>query len=788
MRSEKQLSPDETEALLPFALENWARETRHSDQQQVSSRRLADAIETNHNDTWFRNLIDGPSSERGNRLLLEAIGLNHSGDADHAWKAAVAAESAFRQRGNTAGMLRSSVEQIYALRRKSRARECLEKGSSVQSALRSVRYYWIEAQTAMELSSCEVMANHPDRSRAFSAQALKAAAGARYANLHLRALALQGNLDMHEGRSQATWRGNETGLGIFWQGAYPDERAFQFYHDLQFDSESGALDYLALLLQRETLSMIAGHTRYDFEAMAHFRMAEAQEALGNSEQAWQELSEYQSFISRLPISSDARSLYQAYCDVGFARLALRSGSKSEAASRLGKASPLAATADNASLRLEYLQTLSKYHRVSLETRNEEQDLRNILALVQQEFVHTISSSDRWHMRRAVDSARRRLLEISLQKPHDSLRTFAEWHRWRSLENAPLGTGITSPTPEAWARAQLRHMQSRALLSFAVLPNATVAWVVNDSGIHELVIPIESGELFNEVRHFYLLCSDPNSDIQKVKASGSRLYRVLVAPLEQELGTTQRIVIAADSLLGFIPWVALRTPSGAYWGHTRSITIHTGFSSGIGPHAKSNRIRRMVIATPGAVATDDGTYLPLVHADEEASYVSSFFPNSRRLRSGEASPSRLMRELLSAEGLHFAGHALNRGEEGELVTDKEEEGGAVFLTAKTLRDSPMPKLRLVVLSACSAASPENSAEDNPDGLVRAFVLAGAPIVVASRWDVDSHSTALLMKDFYWRLSGGQSASEALRNAGQALALQKAFEHPYYWSAFQVFGPN
>ena len=76
----------------------------------------------------------------------------------------------------------------------------------------------------------------------------------------------------------------------------------------------------------------------------------------------------------------------------------------------------------------------------------------------------------------------------------------------------------------------------------------------------------------------------------------------------------------------------------------------------------------------------------------------------------------------------------------------------------------------------------------DNLALAFLTAGVPQVVASRWDVDSAATATLMRAFYQHYVAGGSAAHALQAAAGKLRASPATGHPYYWAAFDAFGRN
>jgi CHAT domain-containing protein len=75
----------------------------------------------------------------------------------------------------------------------------------------------------------------------------------------------------------------------------------------------------------------------------------------------------------------------------------------------------------------------------------------------------------------------------------------------------------------------------------------------------------------------------------------------------------------------------------------------------------------------------------------------------------------------------------------------------------------------------------------DGLVRAFVGAGARSVVASHWPVpdDYDATNRLISGLF-TAPPGTSIAGALSAAQRALMDQPATSHPYYWAGFAIIG--
>jgi CHAT domain-containing protein len=132
---------------------------------------------------------------------------------------------------------------------------------------------------------------------------------------------------------------------------------------------------------------------------------------------------------------------------------------------------------------------------------------------------------------------------------------------------------------------------------------------------------------------------------------------------------------------------------------------------------------------------------------------------------------------------------------------EEDG---IITALEVSEMQLPKLELVVLSACETGLGKSAGGEGLLGLQRAFAVAGARTVIASLWAVDDKATQLLMGEFYrvaWDTENIVSRAEALRKAQLFLlkegirGLGKKAEKlpkgetrlpPLYWAAFVLSG--
>jgi CHAT domain-containing protein len=188
----------------------------------------------------------------------------------------------------------------------------------------------------------------------------------------------------------------------------------------------------------------------------------------------------------------------------------------------------------------------------------------------------------------------------------------------------------------------------------------------------------------------------------------------------------------------------------------------------------------LVAYPGAVEYEGKPYPPLPHAKEEADYVAGLFPGSTLLQEEHVTFDELMRLLPHSSAFHFAGHAVSREHGGELLLP-----GNQAVSSSAIRRLNLSGMELVVLSACSTAEADLDVARSPNGLVQAFLSAGAREVVASRWDTDSKASLLFMKKFYKSPHNTNDPVLSMKAARDQVRQHKATEHPYYWAPFELF---
>jgi len=324
--------------------------------------------------------------------------------------------------------------------------------------------------------------------------------------------------------------------------------------------------------------------------------------------------------------------------------------------------------------------------------------------------------------------------------------------------------------------------------FANLPDGPFAWAI--SGQRMEAIPLNSSN--DAVTHlgsrFAEECSSPSSDMASLLANGEQLYRILIAPFATMLPVEGTLLIEPDDELAQIPFTALVDSQGRYLNATYTIAI-SPFPTA--PERSASTIRpldrrdkALLMESRYALAsnqTEDS------QSDNEIRTVASFFPNNTTIRSESVLQEEFLRLLKQAAIFHYAGHSASSENGGALAFQKKVLSGAEYSTSlrsDDLEGTRLPYGKLAVLSACQTDRGQGEHWLDRDNIAVTLLSAGIPDVVASRWNIDSGATAILMQAFYSRVSQGISVPNSLRVAAEKTRQLHEYQHPYFWAAFSV----
>ncbi|GAA4256858.1 hypothetical protein GCM10022255_071400 [Dactylosporangium darangshiense] len=258
-------------------------------------------------------------------------------------------------------------------------------------------------------------------------------------------------------------------------------------------------------------------------------------------------------------------------------------------------------------------------------------------------------------------------------------------------------------------------------------------------------------------------------------------RPLVNDAAKLLAGIESLILSTDQWTQRIPWAALIAETG--WRSSAGpLPVATVPSLGVLEHllrrAPSDRAGHLVVGDPVG---------DLPHAAEEARRVGLLLDADTRI--GEAAtPDEVLPLLRRARILHLATHARFSAEDpagSGIVLRARTTGNAVVVTADDIAGLGI-RPDLVVLSGCDTGLLGHDAAGDVDGLVAAFLQAGARAIVASLWRVEDEATAELMRHFYDALQAGATVAGALSLAAGALRRQPRWQHPFYWAAFAATG--
>jgi CHAT domain-containing protein/tetratricopeptide (TPR) repeat protein len=151
--------------------------------------------------------------------------------------------------------------------------------------------------------------------------------------------------------------------------------------------------------------------------------------------------------------------------------------------------------------------------------------------------------------------------------------------------------------------------------------------------------------------------------------------------------------------------------------------------------------------------------------------------ARRTPPREESPWMARRVWLALAG---ANRALDEARD-------ENEG---LLTAEEVVAMDLAGTEWVVLSACHSGVADPWPREGMLGMRRAFHLAGARTVIASRWAVKDQATREWMRALYAARAAGTGTAGALAAASRAVLAERRragrSTHPFYWAAFTATG--
>lgn len=806
------LVDDRIEEYADVAVRHWLPDAfqNSSDSARSALTTLSVILKARHGDSWLSDVLNDRATAYladGFAALSNAVERNRQGNPVGAEPEAARAAKLFRSAESFAGLARAEFEQLYVLHRTFRSSECLTKAALLRNKIRSREYPWIAAQLNLEEFSCRSFAADLSRGEESVQDALNAARKARYPSLTLRATGYEAGIETDKGNIPAAWQRNLEGLRLYWSEPVDPLRAYQFYDDLDSSAETFGQWYLARALAREAVTAIAQTPNKSGEGMARYQLAKLALQLEDWEESSREFGAARDIFRALPEDRATRT-FEADAEIGLANTQLKRGQIGAALERLNHLKSAVSSLPAYTTRLDFFRTAAEV-QWQLGNRAEAQGLcRMAASIAEQGLLSLGSEQDRVTWNRESSDCYRLLVRAELAKG-DSIGALElwEWYQGAPVRAAPgmgrahessgrpgFDVGIDGSLPHE-LQGRLTRLRNETAIVFAELGGEVVIWMYDDRGVFATRAPASSTRVSEEADRLSALCADAKSDLESLRQSAGILYGLLIEPLADRLDSTRVLMFETDGALGKIPFEALVDPAGRYMGERFAVVSSLGMEYAVRARASrpiQSEMSALVVGDPRLVESTRAGLVPLVDAVTEAAEVSRRFKDATLLLRSDATAGRVLRELPHAQVFHFAGHAVSSAEASGLALSGEERkagrGRFVILGSAGLQPLSLKRCELVVLSACKTGTAPAEDEGSDESLVRVFLLAGVPHVVASRWAVDSQASREFVDLFYRSLLSGSSVSGAMQFAASSLRKDRQSAHPYYWAGFNAFGAS
>jgi CHAT domain-containing protein len=497
------------------------------------------------------------------------------------------------------------------------------------------------------------------------------------------------------------------------------------------------------------------------------------------------------------------------------------------------------------MELHALQPAAGYHVLALETseRSRARALLDMLweagAEIHEGVAPELRSEERQLRQRlnTLESSRMRSRAAAAGKgdaknSEGNIQELLEQHRRlraRIRAESPRYASLTDPEPLTAEEIQ-RNLLDRetVLLHYALGVERSFLWLVTPQRVESFHLPARAVIETAARRAFELLEVGHTRQRRREAARAlDTLARMVLGPVADRV-QADRVVVVADGALGYIPFGALPVAAAPLMARHEVVSLPSASALAVLRRETSQRAPApkllAVLADPvlepadprvpgsnrgGArleptlagpllrSARDTGVnrFERLVNTRREAEAILALTGEAERLRALDFDASRetaLRADLGEYRLLHFATHGLLNSRHPELsglvlsLVDPRGQPQDGFLRAQDVYNMRLGA-DLVVLSACRTALGAEIRGEGLLSLVRCFMYAGAPRVVASLWNVRDDATAELMKRFYTGMIRERLApAAALRQAQLTMSTDDRWSAPYYWAGFVLQG--
>jgi CHAT domain-containing protein/tetratricopeptide (TPR) repeat protein len=386
-------------------------------------------------------------------------------------------------------------------------------------------------------------------------------------------------------------------------------------------------------------------------------------------------------------------------------------------------------------------------------------------------------------RQAIDAGR--LAELQMQR--NRIDAEFDWNQYQTLAAEQNALLTAQPLDAARIRAIAR--ETGPILLYYAADKELIGFLVPADGTDVLAARIDlSRDRLGEAVQRYLHDKANPFYEERAASQGRELWELLLAPFATRLPASGPLVIVPHGSLHELPFETLLDPSGTPLFERWAVS----FAPSVSTLARARERHQEPQPKDGFLVFSSGRGLELTEA--EASEVARLFGNDKAaFKSTEA-------RFENYENLVPGARHLLISTTGTWTAGDRRKTYLEILPTPGVHDSRLSvaeiaaiplTAELVALEACDTARGETRQTDERLDLTRAFLIAGAASVLATRWKVpDEPATTRFLLDFYRAYRQGGPDGRGLRK-DQALteARRRSRERAdpaQVWAAWMLVG--
>jgi CHAT domain-containing protein len=302
------------------------------------------------------------------------------------------------------------------------------------------------------------------------------------------------------------------------------------------------------------------------------------------------------------------------------------------------------------------------------------------------------------------------------------------------------------------------------------------------------------------------------------------YAAFWAPIQKEIGQASTIYLSADGVYNQINLEAIPTPDGKYILDNANIVLVSNTKDIYLRKIKTRNAAENTATMFGnpsfyLTASANDNIIALPGTEKEISQIQFLLKQKgwdTKVFMEKTATEETLKEQNSPKVFHVATHGFYKPSE-EVTLESELESNEAqltqnplmrtglllkgagdlldktdynynmengILTAYEAMNLNLDRTDLVVLSACETGLGQLESGEGVYGLQRAFLVAGAKVLIMSMFKVDDEATQKLMTKFMQKWTNSGNMRQSFIDAKKELRVD--YPEPIYWGAFMMIG--